>query len=82
METTIEIKPTPKQTAEIIWNMYSDEQAEMFKHLFDIAGSEHNLMMQFMTTRDDCEERNDESLVAFQAMFSSAFKYFFDWKWN
>ena len=75
MKTTIEVKPTPKQAAEIIWGMGSDEQAEMFKHLYDIAGGEHELMMQFMYTRDDCIERNDESLGAFQALFSSAFKW-------
>lgn len=72
---TVDVTPTPKQMAELIWNMYSDEQAEMFKHLYDLAGSEHYLMMQFMCTRDKCVERNDESLSAFQAMFSSAFKY-------
>ena len=76
METKVSIKPKPKEMAELIWSMYSDEQAEMFKHLHDIAGSEHNLMMQFMVTRDHCAERKDESLGAFQAMFSSAFKYF------
>ena len=75
MKATIEVKPTPKQAAEIIWSMGSDEQAEMFKHLHDIAGSEHALMMQFMFARDDCEKRNDESLGAFQALFSSAFKW-------
>jgi len=72
---SIEIKPTPKEIAELLWSMGSDEQAEMFKHLFDVAGSEHALMMQFMCTRDDCEERKDESLLAFQAMFSSCYKY-------
>lgn len=75
MKASIEVKPTPKEMAELLWNMYSDEQAEMFKHLYDIAGSEHCLMMQFMGTRDDCVERGDESLRAFQALFSSAFKY-------
>ena len=72
---SIEVKPTPKEMAELIWDMCSDEQAEMFKHLHDIAEGEHNLMMQFMCTRDHCEMRKDESLGAFQAMFSSAFKY-------
>ncbi|MBL4891434.1 MAG: hypothetical protein JKX91_06365 [Rhizobiaceae bacterium] len=72
---SVEVKPTPKEMAELLWNMCSDEQAEMFKHLFDAAGSEHKLMMQFMYVRDDCEERNDESLGAFQAMFSSCYKY-------
>ena len=72
---SIEVKPTPKEMADLLWSMYSDEQAEMFKHLFDIAGGEHELMMQFMCTRDHCEERKDESLGAFQALFSSAYKY-------
>ena len=71
----IEVKPTPKEMANLLWEMGSDEQAEMFKHLFDVAGSEHMLMMQFMQTRDDCFERGDESLGAFQSLFSSAFKY-------
>lgn len=75
METKVEITPTPKEMAELIWSMYSDEQAEMFKHLHDIADGEHNLMMQFLITRDHCIERRDESLGAFQAMFSSAFTY-------
>lgn len=77
MDKTISIvvKPTPKEMAKLIWDMCSDEQAEMFKHLFDVAGGEHHLMMQFMCTRDHCVYRNDESLGAFQAMFSSAFKY-------
>lgn len=75
MKTEIEVKPTPKEMAQLLWAMYSDEQAEMFKHLYDIAEGEHHIMMQFMCTRDKCEERNDESLGAFQAMFSSAYKY-------
>ena len=75
METKVEIKLTPKEMAGLIWAMYSDEQAEMFKHLHDIAEGEHNLMMQFLCTRDHCIERKDESLGAFQAMFSSAFTY-------
>ncbi len=76
MKLKTEIKLTPKQVAESIWGMFSDEQAEMLKHLHDLYGSEHNLMLQFMHVRDDCEERNDDSLGAFQSMFSSAFKYF------
>ena len=76
MLTQIEVKPTPEEMAQLLWSMYSDEQAEMFKHLYDLAGGEHELMMQFMCTRDHCAERKDESLGAFQALFSSAFKYF------
>ena len=48
MKAQIEVKPTPKEMAEMIWSMYSDEQAEMFGHLLELAGSEHDLMMQFM----------------------------------
>lgn len=75
MEQVITVTPTPKQMAALIWSMHSDEQAEMFKHLYDLAGNEYTLMMQFMCTRDHCVERKDESLGAFQALFSSAFKY-------
>jgi hypothetical protein len=75
MKAQIEVTPTPREMAEMLWSMYSTEQAEMFGHLLELAGSEHELMMQFMCTRDHCEERNDKSLGAFQAMFSSAFKY-------
>ncbi|MCP4254889.1 MAG: hypothetical protein GY775_16085 [Candidatus Scalindua sp.] len=71
----VEVKHTPKEMAELLWQMYSDDQAEMFKHLYDLAGGEHHLMMQFMCTRDHCEKRGDESLAAFQALFSSAYKY-------
>lgn len=67
--------PTPDQVAEFIWEMGSDEQAEMFEKLLEKAGSEHKLMMQFMMTRDDCEKRGSKALAAFQAMFSSAYKY-------
>jgi hypothetical protein len=47
----------------------------MFKHLYDTAGSEHKLMLQFLYVRDDCIERGDESLGAFQALFSSAYTH-------
>lgn len=69
---TTEIKPTPKEVADIIWGMYSDEQAEMLSHLLEVAGGEHNLMMQFMGVRDDCDENG---LAAFQSMFASAYKH-------
>lgn len=79
MKTTVEVKPTPKQVAEIISKMYSDEQAEMFGHLVDAFGGEHYLMMQFMCTRDHCEDLkkkgNSKALDAFLCMFSSAYKY-------
>lgn len=75
MEIKTDVKLTPKQVAEAIWSMGSDEQAEMFNELYNQAGSEHKIMMQFMFTRDECESRNDNSLGVFQSMFSSAFKY-------
>tara|TARA_R110000822_G_scaffold15369_5_gene52963 strand:- start:700 stop:945 length:246 start_codon:yes stop_codon:yes gene_type:complete len=75
---TITVSPTPKEIAQLIWQMYSDEQAEMFHHLLEEAGSEYHLMMQFMCTRDHCEERDDNALAAFQVMFSSAYKYMGD----
>lgn len=74
MKLSAEIKLTPKQVAEALWNMGSDEQAEMLKHLYDMAGN-HKLMMQAMAVRDDCIARGDESLEAFQTLFASAFKY-------
>lgn len=70
-----EIKPTPEIVAKLIWAMSDDEQAAMLDDLYSIAGGEHMLMMQFLSCRKRCEERDDNSLVAFQAMFSSAFKY-------
>lgn len=75
MEIRTEIKPTPSEIAELVWGMNSEGQAEMLEHLLSLAGSEHTLMMQFMGTRDDCEKRGDKALGAFQAMFSSAYKY-------
>jgi hypothetical protein len=75
MEISAEIKLTPKQVADALWNMGSDEQAEMLKHLYDIAGGNHKLMMQGMGLRDDCIARGDESLEAFHTLFASAFKY-------
>jgi len=80
METTITVKPTPKEMAELLWAMFDDEQAEMFAHLYDAAESEHKLMMQFMSVREECVKRktkncNDKALAVFQAMFSSAYKY-------
>lgn len=79
VETNVKLKPA--QMAELIWDMWDDEQAEMLHHLLVIAGSEHNLMMQFLQVRDRCEKReskdsNDKSLAAFQSMFASGFKYF------
>jgi len=78
METTITVKPTPKEMAELLWSMYDDEQAEMFAHLYDIAEGEHNLMMKFLSVRKQCEDRkaknyNDRALSVFQTLFSSAY---------
>ena len=80
METTITVKPTPKEMAELLWAMYSDDQAEMFHHLEEIADGEYHVMMQFMMVRDHCIDRKksdprDNSLGMFQAMFSSAFRH-------
>jgi len=80
METTITVKPTPKEMAELFWSMYSDDQAEMLHHLEEISGGEYYVMMQFMCVRDHCEDRKkldpcDNSLGMFQAMFSSAFRH-------
>lgn len=74
MEISTQVKLTPKQVAEAMWGMGSDEQAEMLKHLYDMAGS-HRLMMQAMAVRDDCIARGDESLEAFQTLFAGAFKF-------
>lgn len=75
MELKADVKLTPEQVAEAIWNLNGDEQAEMFNHLYNIAGGSYLLMMQFMYVRDACKERKDNSLDAFQYMFSSAYKY-------
>lgn len=80
METKVEVNPTPKQMAELLWSMNSEDQAEMFHHLYNLADGDYYLMMQFMCTRDHCEERKkkdfgDNALDAFRAMFSSAYKY-------
>lgn len=74
-KTSIKVEPTPREMAELLWRMYDTDQAEMLQHLYEIAGSEHDLMMQFLAVRKKCEERNDNSLAAFQALFSSAFVY-------
>ncbi len=78
MEKIIEISVdlTPEELAFQLWNMYDDEQAEFIASLLEFAGSEYTLQMQFMHVRDKCEKRKDGALGAFQAMFSSAFKYF------
>lgn len=74
-EATITVEPTPKEMAVLLWNMYSTDQAEMLNHLYEIAGGEYDLMMQFLAVRRDCESRNDNSLAAFQALFSCAFTH-------
>lgn len=79
MKATVEIKPTPKEMADLISKMYSDEQAEMFAHLIDAFEGEYHLMYQFMCTRNHCEEMkkkgDSKALDGFLCMFSSAYKY-------
>ena len=76
----VKINATPEKIAKLIWQLGSDEQAEMMHHLLKLAGSEHKLMTQFLYTRDSCEERlqqdpEDLALTAFQTMYASAYKY-------
>ena len=76
ISNNVELKLSPREMAQLIWEMYSDEQAEMFAEILKIAGSEHNLMSQFLVTRDHCATSNDpDALAGFQVMFSSAYKY-------
>lgn len=79
IEKNVSITLTPKEVAQQIWSMWGDEQVDMFAELLNLAGSEHDLMMQFLHVRDRCEEEakkgKPESLAAFQVMFSSAYKY-------
>lgn len=79
MELKANVKLTPEQVADAIWSMYSDEQAKMFAELLKHAGSEHQLMMQFLAVRDECKlldlTGDSTALDAFQSMFSSAYKY-------
>ena len=75
-----EVEITPLMAAKIIWSMNSDEQAQMFGHLYHEADGSHNLMMQFMMVRDECMERrkanyHDKSMEAFMCLTVSAFKY-------
>lgn len=74
----IDVELTPEQVAEAIWNLDDSEQAQMFAHLYDTAG-EYHLMMQFLNTRDRCEQMAQKgdrrALDAFQCMFSSGYKY-------
>lgn len=80
MEFTTEIKPTPEQIAKLIWDMYSDDQAKMFAALLKEAGSEHRLMMQFLSVRDECKllemAGKPEAMESFLSLFASAYKYF------
>ena len=70
---------SPREVAEAIWSMGSDEQAEMLHHLIITAGSEHTLMTQFLAVREDCEKRDTpDAIECFQSMFASAYKYM--WK--
>lgn len=69
----LEVEITPEQVGQLIWKMWDDEQAEMLNALYEAAGSEYALMMQFLSVRDKCKERKDKSLDCFQTMFASAF---------
>lgn len=75
----VEIKKLDsKKTAEAIYNLNSEEQAEMFEHLHDFYGGDHFLMSQFLCTRNQCIDRGGiygKAISAFQSMFSSAYKY-------
>lgn len=75
MKLLSEVKLTPEQIAEGLWELDADEQADMLNHLFNIAGGSHPLTMQFLYCREACEKRQDRSLEAFQYMFASAFKH-------
>jgi hypothetical protein len=75
---TAEVSLTPKQVAEAIFELNSEDQAEMFEHLHEYYEGDHYLMMQFMCTRESCMERGGiygKAMSAFQTMFSSAYKY-------
>lgn len=73
------VELSPKEVAEAIWSMGSDEQADMLEELIKVAGGSHTLMMQFLGVREDCEKRESgEALECFQTMFASAYKYM----WN
>ena len=80
MEKTINLKVnlSPKEVAEAIYFLDSEQQAEMFEHLHDVYQGDHYLMSQFLCTRDWCLRRDGlhgKAMSAFQTMFASAFKY-------
>ena len=74
----VEINLTPKQVAEAVYSLNSEQQAEMFEHLHDCYKGDHYLMMQFLCTRDWCMDRGGiygKAMSAFQCMFASAYRY-------
>jgi hypothetical protein len=75
MEIKQEVRLTPDQVAEAIWEMDTSEQADMLNKLIELSDGSHKLMMQFLGVRQESETRDDRSLEAFQIMFSSAYKY-------
>ncbi len=66
---------TPKDLAELYWNMASDEQAEFYAELYEIAGS-HKLVLQGLHIREDCKKHSSKALDGFQYMSSCAFKWY------
>jgi len=75
MEKNIEVQLTPKELAQEVWNLGSDEHAEMLEEIFKLSDGSHRLMLQGLAVRDDCEKRSHAALEAFQYLFASAFKY-------
>ena len=75
MDKTVSVKLTPEELAEEYWELTSDEMADFYNHLYECAGGSHKLMMQGLYTREECEQRKDKSLEAFQYMFASALKH-------
>ena len=78
MKLSANIELTPKQVAEAISKLDSEEQAEMFEHLHDYYEGDHYLITQFLCTRYWCMSRggvHGKAMSAFQSMFASAYKY-------
>ena len=73
METIIKLDVN--DVAEAVWNMNSDEQAELLSRLYELSEGSHRLVLQGLSVRESCEKKNDDSLEAFQYLFASAFKY-------
>ena len=82
MKISTDVKLTPKQVAEVLWGMGSDEQAEVLNCLYELSGGDYLLVMQSMAVRDECIRRGDNSLGAFQTLFASAFPYAYSYASN